>query len=43
VDYSILEVLLNTLYVRFTNKKEKNIEFMVNGDGSGYQKQEIIN
>jgi len=41
--YLILSVLLSTFRARFTNKKEKNIEFMVNGGGSGYQKQETIN
>jgi len=39
----ILDIMVSTLFVRFTNKKEKNIEFMVNGDGSGYQKLETIN
>jgi len=43
VIHLILDVLLSTSHIRFTNKKEKNIEFMVNGDGSGYQKQETIN
>jgi len=43
VMYLILNILLSLLNVRFTNKKVKNIEFMVNGDGSGYQKHETIN
>lgn len=44
----IFYILLNIyvykiLFDRFTNKKEKNIEFMDNGVGNGYQKHETIN